>query len=182
MTDLLKQRHKDILAALEKAWLLHPEIPLGQLLASVATPDEKPLSVLHLSDLEMLNRLNGLQGKDGYIVPVWGSLFHALGFSESEAEELEALSQIEILDRLEALESAAPPALRQYALGEQVWIAGVAGGGHMTLGTVAYLFERYGDMLYIIEVQTSIEPLLFVRDAWTIGDRPDIKSLGYWRK
>lgn len=177
MHNTTDNRHKDMLAALEKAWGKHPELSLGQLLSVLATPEEKPLSVLSLSDCELYNRLNGLLGDDSYIVPVWANLFHALGFSDAEAAELEALSQREILDRLEGSEGAAP---REYVVGEPVWIAGVA-GGHMTSGTVAYCFERYGELLYVIEVQTGIEPIYFVRDAWTIGDRPDVKSLGYWR-
>ena len=60
---------------------------------------------------------------------------------------------------------------KNYAIGDTVWIYGIARTNKLTKGKIIHEFtpEGYEDMQYIIEVPTSIAPLLEVREWSTIS-------------
>lgn len=65
--------------------------------------------------------------------------------------------------------------------GQECWLH--IGTGCLVRGTVlmrvslpGYLHEHY-----IVEVQTEVEPVLEVRDGWTLSDSRD-EPIGLWRK
>lgn len=176
-------RQKDLLDALVAAWEAHPELRLGLLLVNAVSPKEPAPEIFHMHDQVLLNRLRALAGLDkaiSHVTPAWGNVFLDLGFPEDEAAELKSRSTAEIFEKLEKMKAAPQPRLREYALGETVWIAG-APPGQMTEGMVVHVFEMYGQKQYVIAVETPVDPVLFIRDAWTIADRPNISALGYRR-
>lgn len=52
--------------------------------------------------------------------------------------------------------------------------------GGLFEGTVVHIFERY-DTQYVIEVDTHIDPVYFVRDGFTLSDAPT-RSIGLFRR
>lgn len=84
-----------------------------------------------------------------------------------------------------------------FELGDKVWLYGAHNPplklpwprmlpeqehskGGLFEGTVVHIFERY-DTQYVIEVDTSIDPMYFVRDGFTLSDSPT-RSIGLFRR
>lgn len=68
-------------------------------------------------------------------------------------------------------------------LGDTVWIHGIEKNGLKTKGKVVHIFRPEGYTIdqYVVEISTHIEPLLEVRDGFTISDHKD-KPIGMWRR
>lgn len=60
---------------------------------------------------------------------------------------------------------------KNYAIGDTVWIYGVARTNKLTKGKIIHEFtpEGYEDMQYVVSVPSSIQPLLEVREWGTIS-------------
>lgn len=77
-------------------------------------------------------------------------------------------------------------ALKEYAIGETVYIAGIEKHGQLSEGRVVHKFtlpdEGYRDNLfYVVEVPTAADPLLEIRTWDAIADSPD-GELHIWMK
>lgn len=67
-------------------------------------------------------------------------------------------------------------------IGDTVWFfMGDHQGIMMTDGIVVHTFTRYHTTQYVIEVETHIDPILFIRDGLTITDDEN-KPIGAMRK
>ena len=56
---------------------------------------------------------------------------------------------------------------KDYKVGDKVWFA--AGAGDFIKGEIVNIFERYG-IQFVIEVNTPIEPVYYVRNWDTISE------------
>lgn len=77
-------------------------------------------------------------------------------------------------------------ALKEYAVGETVYIAGIEKYGELSEGRVVHKFalhdEGYRDnVFYVVEVPTAADPLLEIRTWDAIADSPD-GELHCWMK
>jgi len=52
--------------------------------------------------------------------------------------------------------------------------------GGLFEGTVVHIFERFSTE-YVVEVDTHVEPILYVRDGFTLSDAPN-KPIGLFRR
>jgi hypothetical protein len=68
-------------------------------------------------------------------------------------------------------------------VGDTCWIHGVGSSGNFTKGTVISIVNlpNYGFQHYIIEIPTHIDPILEIRDPFTVSDHPD-KPIGCFRR
>lgn len=66
---------------------------------------------------------------------------------------------------------------------DTVWIHGVdtEDGNPLCEVKVVHVFELYGREHYVVERETYIDPILFVRDGVSITDDPN-KPIGLWRR
>lgn len=71
-------------------------------------------------------------------------------------------------------------------VGDTVWIHGIetrGGENKLTQGKVVHIFrpEGYSMDQYVVEIPTHIDPLLEVRDGFTVSDAAD-KPIGIYRR
>lgn len=64
-------------------------------------------------------------------------------------------------------------------IGDTVWIA--IGTDKLQQAEVILTFERYGTTHYVVEYATHIDPVMTVRDGYTMSDDPD-RPIGMWRR
>lgn len=64
------------------------------------------------------------------------------------------------------------------SFGDKVWIYR---GSKKVQGMVVNIFELYSKTYYVVEIETSVEPILEVRDEFTISDA-ETKDIGLWRR
>lgn len=62
---------------------------------------------------------------------------------------------------------------RVYFIDDIVWIHMGGPKNLLSEGRIVYLFVHYGRPQYIIEINTSIDPILEVRDWSTISETPE---------
>ena len=69
----------------------------------------------------------------------------------------------------------------EYEIGDEAWIYMSNHEGKTTKSTVVHSFELYsGKTYYVCEVPTSIDPLLEVRDPFSMAESAD-KGIGLWQ-
>lgn len=69
----------------------------------------------------------------------------------------------------------------EYDIGREVWIAGIYLDGALAKGKIVHKFKLdWGPVQYVIEVPTTIDPLLEVRNYHTISE--DGKELNLWKR
>jgi hypothetical protein len=64
-------------------------------------------------------------------------------------------------------------------VGDTAWFFTRSHHGEMTSGIVVGVVERYG-RVYVIEVDTHIDPIYYARTALEVSDSKD-KPIGMWR-
>lgn len=74
---------------------------------------------------------------------------------------------------------------QEYNVGETAWIYFGDHKGELTEGTVVHKFRLDGWLStpwhYVIEIPTSIDPILEVRDPWTMSPAED-QPIGMWSR
>lgn len=67
-------------------------------------------------------------------------------------------------------------------VGDTVWIHGVVSEGNpLWPAKVEHVFHLYGMEQYVVSVETHVEPVLHVRDGFSISDDPN-KPIGLFRR
>lgn len=68
----------------------------------------------------------------------------------------------------------------EFKVGDTAWVHN--GTGNLIDGQVVHIFQLdWGGPHYVVEFQTSIDPVLDVYDGMTMSDSKD-KPIGFWRK
>jgi hypothetical protein len=55
------------------------------------------------------------------------------------------------------------------------------GEAKLSEGKVVLEFQKYETKYYVVEFQSSVEPILMVYTGWTLSDSPN-KPIGIWRR
>jgi hypothetical protein len=68
-------------------------------------------------------------------------------------------------------------------IGDTVWIHGVKTDEDNPLckAKVEHVFHLYGMPQYVVSVETPIDPVLYVRNGFSISDNVDL-PIGLWRR
>lgn len=66
-----------------------------------------------------------------------------------------------------------------YEIGDEAWIFLHNHKGKKTKSTVVHKFMMYGMMQYVCEIPTYVDPILVVRDMWTMAGSED-ENIGLW--
>jgi hypothetical protein len=64
---------------------------------------------------------------------------------------------------------------KEYELGDSAWFCGVYSNGDKTKGKVVHKFklDDYNEELYVLQINTHIEPLFYVREWGCLSDTED---------
>jgi len=72
--------------------------------------------------------------------------------------------------------------MKNIKVGDTVWIYGAGSSDNkLCPATVEHIFSLWGYDHYVVSVSTSIDPVLYIRDGFTISDDPN-KPINMWRK
>lgn len=71
----------------------------------------------------------------------------------------------------------------EYAIGDLAWIATGRRDGKLSGGSVVHRFklDDYNHSHYVVEIETSVDPVLYVREWWTMSQDSE-GPLGWLRK